>query len=848
MALKSLLRSTVLIGSSSIATTLVSILRVKALALMLGPAGLGLLGVLAGIASAATTVAALGSDTSGTRRIALARDDAVMLARVRRMLGLIAIVHGLASAALIWWLREPIAAWALGTTNYADEVGLVGIAVALSLVAGLQIAQLQGLARVGDIAQINILASLGSTAIGLLAVWTWGIEGIVFLVLAQPALAALLATHRMAGQIKSQGAQSGIRELMRDWVTAITHGAPYMLSFLMLALVPLAIRALVVRDLGIEAAGHFHAAWTMSVIYIGFLLNAMSADYFPRLTALVGDRTAAIALVNDQVQLGLAIGGVALLIILGGAPILVPLLYSTEFAPAVEIVELQALGNLMKIAGWPIAFIAMARGRATQFFLVELAWSSHPPRPGLDRASVSRVGSDGDRVCGRLRGIPDHADDRCLHYFRLHVRATDGPVARRVRSGKRGDVPRGPALSRASDPDWRHFGLGARTGEPPLDPRAHRRRRPRGVDGTAGVRPDRLADAIACAREFGLSVGADMRISVVIPTFNRAAVVGEAIASVLAQTRPADEVIVVDDGSTDRTAEVLARFGDRISVVAQPNGGVSAARNTGIASATGDWLAFLDSDDLWLPHRLAILARDTGDARYGAHVADLVLEGPGYEESVLALRGLAYPNDRAEPLERPLAPALSGLSLNAIACRRDWMLATGGFDTSLRMFEDLDVLTRLALQGPWLFTSEIVCRARRVAEPEGLALTADAARNQVRTKAALAGIYAGLAGRHDLNDSERELACRAHSAALLGLAEVHRSSGQIGKALGPLLGSVRAHPSRLKGATKAGLALLLGTGGLARLGGRKRGFHREDSESLPVSSTTPRPPHSCGSR
>ena len=162
---------------------------------------------------------------------------------------------------------------------------------------------------------------------------------------------------------------------MRDWVTAITHGAPYMLSFLMLALVPLAIRALVVRDLGIEAAGHFHAAWTMSVIYIGFLLNAMSADYFPRLTALVGDRTAAIALVNDQVQLGLAIGGVALLIILGGAPILVPLLYSTEFAPAVEIVELQALGNLMKIAGWPIAFIAMARGRATQFFLVELAWS-----------------------------------------------------------------------------------------------------------------------------------------------------------------------------------------------------------------------------------------------------------------------------------------------------------------------------------------------------------------------------------------------------------------------------------------------------------------------------------------
>lgn len=377
MALKSLIRSTILIGSSSMATTLISILRVKALALMVGPAGLGLLGVLAGLASAGTTVAALGSDTSGTRRIALSRDNAATLAHVRRILGLIAVVHGLLAAAVIWWLREPIAVWALGNSDYADDVAMVGIAVALSLTAGLQIAQLQGLARVGDIARINILASLASTLVGLLAVWLWGMGGIIVLVLAQPAVSALLATHRMAtaGGISSDGSQSGLRDVIRDWAGAIAQGAPYMLSFLMLTLVPLAIRALLVRDLGIEAAGHFHAAWTMSVIYIGFLLNAMSADYFPRLTALVADRKAASALVNDQVQLGLAIGGVALLIILGGAPLLVPLLYSSAFAPAVEIVELQAFGNLMKIAGWPIAFLAMARGRSMQFFLVELAWS-----------------------------------------------------------------------------------------------------------------------------------------------------------------------------------------------------------------------------------------------------------------------------------------------------------------------------------------------------------------------------------------------------------------------------------------------------------------------------------------
>ncbi|MEZ5818107.1 MAG: hypothetical protein R3D44_13585 [Hyphomicrobiaceae bacterium] len=375
MSFKSLVRSTVLLGSTTAATTLVSILRVKALALMVGPAGLGLLGVLAGIASAGTTIAALGSDTSGTRQIALSREDAAAFARVRRMLALVAALHGLVSVIAIWFLRHNLAAWMLGNAAYADEIGLVGIAVALSLVAGLQIAQLQGLGRVTDIARINLQASALGTVLGLSAVWSLGLGGIVLLVLAQPAIAAVLALRRTASLSPAKAPALSARMLIVDWARAIAHGVPYMLSFLMLALVPLAIRALVIRELGIEAAGHFHAAWTMSVIYVGFLLNAMSADYFPRLTALVGNQPAATQLINDQVRLGLAIGGVAMIVILAGAPVLVPLLYSRAFSPTVEIVELQAFGNLMKIAGWPIAFLAMARGRAMQFFLVELAWS-----------------------------------------------------------------------------------------------------------------------------------------------------------------------------------------------------------------------------------------------------------------------------------------------------------------------------------------------------------------------------------------------------------------------------------------------------------------------------------------
>lgn len=94
-------------------------------------------------------------------------------------------------------------------------------------------------------------------------------------------------------------------------------------------------------------------------------------------------------------------------------------------------------------------------------------------------------------------------------------------------------------------------------------------------------------------------------VSVIIPGYNYGRFLGEAIDSVLAQTQPAFEIIVVDDGSTDETPEVARRYGDRIRYHRRENGGVSRARNTGVQEARGEFIAFLDADDRWLPDKLA---------------------------------------------------------------------------------------------------------------------------------------------------------------------------------------------------------------------------------------------------
>ncbi|HJZ55192.1 MAG TPA: glycosyltransferase family A protein [Gemmataceae bacterium] len=101
---------------------------------------------------------------------------------------------------------------------------------------------------------------------------------------------------------------------------------------------------------------------------------------------------------------------------------------------------------------------------------------------------------------------------------------------------------------------------------------------------------------------------ADFRASVVIPAYNCGGFLAESVESALRQTLPPHEVIVIDDGSTDDTPAVAARFGERIVYHHQPNRGVSAARNGGIDRASGDWLAFLDADDLWEPTKLERVA------------------------------------------------------------------------------------------------------------------------------------------------------------------------------------------------------------------------------------------------
>ena len=192
-----------------------------------------------------------------------------------------------------------------------------------------------------------------------------------------------------------------------------------------------------------------------------------------------------------------------------------------------------------------------------------------------------------------------------------------------------------------------------------------------------------------------------MRVSVVIPTYNRADFVREAIASVLRQDYPAIELIVVDDGSRDGTAAVVSGFGPAVQYLWQENRGVSAARNRGGAASSGDLIAFLDSDDLWLPGKVsAQVAYFEANAEAQACHTDEIWIRRGVRVNERRIHHKHGGWQFLASLPRCL------ISPSAIMMRRTLWDRLGGFDESLPVCEDYDLWLRLTAVEPVGFLPE----------------------------------------------------------------------------------------------------------------------------------------------
>ncbi|MBP1862294.1 O-antigen translocase [Rhizobium herbae] len=369
-----ILKSTVLIGGSSLVTVGFSIIRNKAMAVILGPEGVGLMGIYSSIADIAQTVAGLGIQSSGVRQIAEAvgTGDAGRIARTAFVLQRISVVLGLAGTFLLAALAFPVARFTFGDHQHAAGVAFLSLAIVFRLASAGQTALIQGMREISTLARINVLAAFFATAITIPLVYIFGAEGIAPSLVAVAAV-TLLTSWWYSRKIPKDATNLTTPQFRQELGGLMKLGLVFMVSGLLTLASAYVVRIIVLQHGGIAAAGLYQSAWALGSLYAGFILQAMGTDFYPRLTAISGDHVACNRMVNEQARVSILLAGPGVLATLTFAPLVMRLFYSPEFYGAADLLRWICLGMLLRIIAWPMGFIVLAKGEQAIFFWTEVA-------------------------------------------------------------------------------------------------------------------------------------------------------------------------------------------------------------------------------------------------------------------------------------------------------------------------------------------------------------------------------------------------------------------------------------------------------------------------------------------
>jgi PST family polysaccharide transporter len=371
-----ILKSSALIGGSQVANIVIGVVRTKAMAVLLGPAGFALFGLYGTIQNLTQTVASMGINSSGVRQIAEAAGtaDKTRVARTAAVLRRTAVVLGLFGACSLVLLSRQISQLTFGGTERASAIALLSIAVFFSLVSGGQGALIQGVRRIADLAKMNVLGTFFGLCAGVPLVYFFREKGVVPS-LVVVAVMGILTSWWYSRKIDIEPAAVTLSEVRHEAYALLKLGSAFMASCLMTTGVAYAVRIMLLRRIGFEATGFYQSAWTLGGLYVGFILQAMGADFYPRLTASIHNHEEANRLVNEQTLIGLLLAGPGVLATLTFAPLVITLFYSAKFGGAVVVLRWICLGAMLQVISWPMGFIVVAKGRQGWFFFSELCWT-----------------------------------------------------------------------------------------------------------------------------------------------------------------------------------------------------------------------------------------------------------------------------------------------------------------------------------------------------------------------------------------------------------------------------------------------------------------------------------------
>ncbi len=357
-----------MLGGSQGLSYLISLVRTKALAYLLGPSGIGLIGLYSSITATVGVLSGMGIGESAVRAVAVAHGsgDLQRLSREAMVIRKVSWLSGLIGLILCMACAIPLSIQTFGNREHVLAITILGSTLLSGAVGRGQTSFIQGTGRITVVAKMNVLGSVvGILPVILIYAW-WKADGIIPALLLTSVL-SLLVSHYFYRSIALIPCEITWRETLRECKPILTLGLAFMFTGLLWTGKDMVVRAIITRTYGLDSVGIYQSAWAVSGLFVNFVLGAMGTDFYPRLTTLLDDHPAMVRAINQQIEIGVLLALPGVIATISCAPMVILLLYSPKFHGASVLLAVLSCGVFFKVISYPLNMVQLAKGDARGF-------------------------------------------------------------------------------------------------------------------------------------------------------------------------------------------------------------------------------------------------------------------------------------------------------------------------------------------------------------------------------------------------------------------------------------------------------------------------------------------------
>lgn len=372
---RQIIKSTSVFGSVQVFNILISVVRSKVIAIYIGPAGIGLIGLFNSALNLVASFTNAGIETSGVKVISMAENNPKSLSKEVSIMKRLIWITGILGTITIAVLSPLLSKFSFGNYEYTLAFVLISFTLLFKQLTNGNLIILQGLGKIKYLAKANLLGNLLGLLISLPLYYYFKIDGIVPSIMISSIVAMLVAFYFRA-KIKIDSVNLTNKEVFAEGKELILLGFSLSLIGLLTALSSYILQIFISNYKNVSEVGFYSAGFTILNTYVGIIFTAMATDYYPRLAKVSHDNSLVKKIVIEQSIIAVLLLTPIIVVFLVLAPTVIRLLYSVEFLPITPLVCWGILGMIIKAVSWSMGYILIAKGDSKTFIKTSIGFNS----------------------------------------------------------------------------------------------------------------------------------------------------------------------------------------------------------------------------------------------------------------------------------------------------------------------------------------------------------------------------------------------------------------------------------------------------------------------------------------